>query len=151
MESARADFFAGVLFFVNDPVAAFFAAEEKVTKALSSAPDHARGHAQLGYIDTYTKRATEGIAECEHALALDQNVAQAHSGIGWGKIFLGRAEETEARIAAALRVAQGKGDCVGEVARLGGRQLVDGIGHRPDNSDFRTEQELLCTDVDSNL
>lgn len=26
--------------------------------------------------------------------------------------------------------AQGKGDCIGEVARLGWHQLVDGIGHR---------------------
>ena len=73
--SARADFLAGALFFVTDPVAAFFAAEAKVTKALSSVPDHARGHMVLGYIDIFTKRAAEGIAECEHALALDRNLA----------------------------------------------------------------------------
>jgi TolB-like protein/class 3 adenylate cyclase len=103
--SARADFLAGALFFVTDPVAAFFAAEAKVTKALSSVPDHARGHMVLGYIDIFTKRAAEGIAECEHALALDRNLAQAHSGIGWGKIFLGRAEETESHIVEALRLS----------------------------------------------
>ena len=103
--SARTDFLAGALFFVTDPTAAFFAAEAKLTKALSSVPDHARGHTTLGYVYTYTKRAAQGIAECEHALALDRNLAQAHSGIGWGKIFIGRAEETEAHIAEALRLS----------------------------------------------
>ncbi len=47
----------------------------------------------------------EGIAECEHALALDRNLANAHSAIGFGKIFIGRAEETEAHIAEALRLS----------------------------------------------
>ena len=47
----------------------------------------------------------EGIAECEHALALDRNLASAHSFIGLGKIFIGRAEETEAHIAEALRLS----------------------------------------------
>ena len=52
-----------------------------------------------------TKRAAEGIAECEHALALDRNLASAHSIIGSGKIFIGRAEETEAHIGEALRLS----------------------------------------------
>ena len=47
----------------------------------------------------------EGIAECEHALALDRNLANAHAFIGFGKIFVGRAEETEAHIAEALRLS----------------------------------------------
>ena len=47
----------------------------------------------------------EGIAECEHALALDRNLANAHAIIGLGKIFIGRAEETEAHIAEALRLS----------------------------------------------
>src|SRR5208283_5305652 len=78
------------------PTAAFAAAEAKLTKALSSVPDHARAHMSLGFVDIRTKRAAEGIAEFEHALALDQNLAAAHSGIGFGKIFIGFAEETEA-------------------------------------------------------
>jgi hypothetical protein len=69
---------------VTDPKAAFASAEAKLTKALSSIPDHARGHMYLGLIDILTKRAAEGIAECEHALALDRNLAQAHSTIGLG-------------------------------------------------------------------
>ena len=52
-----------------------------------------------------TKRAAAGIAECEHALALDRNLADAHACIGVGKIFIGRAEETEAHIAEALRLS----------------------------------------------
>ena len=103
--SARADVTAGALFFVTDPVAAFFAAEAKLTKALSSVPDHPRAHLSLGIVDVYTKRAAEGIAECEHALTLDRNLAHAHSVIGRGKIFVGRAEETEAHVAEALRLS----------------------------------------------
>ena len=59
----------------------------------------------LGVVDIFTKRAAEGIAECEHALALDRNLAHAHSLIGFGKIFIGRAEETEAHVAEALRLS----------------------------------------------
>ena len=103
--SARADVIAGGLSFVADPMAALAAAEAKLTKALSSVPDHARGHMSLGYVDILTKRAAEGIAECEHALALDRNLADAHSIIGLGKIFVGRAEETEAHVAEALRLS----------------------------------------------
>src|ERR1700729_2303269 len=103
--SARTDSIAGGLFFVTDPAAAFAAAEAKLTKALSWVPDHARAHLYLAYVDIFTKRASEGIAECEHALALDRNLAGAHAFIGIGKIFIGRAEETEAHIGEALRLS----------------------------------------------
>ena len=103
--SARADVVEGALSFVTDPMAAFAAAEAKLTKALSSVPDHARGHMLLGLVDIFTKRAAEGIAECEHALGLDRNLATAHSIIGIGKIFIGRAEETEAHVGEALRLS----------------------------------------------
>ena len=36
---------------------------------------------------------------------LDRNLADAHSAIGFGKIFIGRAEETEAHIGEALRLS----------------------------------------------
>ena len=103
--SAHTDVAAGAQSFVADPVAAFAAAEAKLTKALSSVPDHARGHMTLGYVYILTKRAARGIAECEHALALDRNLAIAHSIIGFGKTFIGRAEETEAHIVEALRLS----------------------------------------------
>jgi TolB-like protein/class 3 adenylate cyclase len=101
--SARADVDATNLFFVPDTMAVFAAAEAKLTKALSSVPDHARGHLWLGIVEILTKRAAEGIAECERALELDRNLAGAHATIGFGKIFIGRAEETEAHVAEALR------------------------------------------------
>ena len=103
--SARVDALEGANSFVTDPVAAFAAAQSKLTKALSSVPDHTRALLYLGLVHIWTKRATEGIAECEHALDLDRNLAEAHSAIGLGKIFVGRAEETEAHIAEALRLS----------------------------------------------
>ena len=101
--SARADAISGVLVFVADSAAAFFAAETKLTKALSSVPDHARDHMLLGYVEILTKRAARGIAECEHALALDRNLGQAQAYVGFGKIYVGRAEEAEAHIIEAIR------------------------------------------------
>ena len=69
---------SGRKLFCDRPVAAFAAAEAKLTKALSSVPDHARAHMHLGLVQILTRRAAEGIAECEHALALDRNLADAH-------------------------------------------------------------------------
>jgi TolB-like protein/Flp pilus assembly protein TadD len=103
--SAAADLLTGANSFAANPLAAFGAAEAKLTKALSSAPDHARSHMWLGSVYMLTKRAMQGIAECEHALALDRNLANAHSAIGLGKIFIGRSEETEAHIRVALRLS----------------------------------------------
>jgi TolB-like protein len=102
---ARADALEGASFFVTDPMAAFVAAEARLTKALSSVPDHARGHMLLGYVHICTKRAAEGIIECDHSLELDRNLASAHSIIGFGKIFIGRAEEAEAHVSEALRLS----------------------------------------------
>ena len=76
---------------------------EGPTKALSSLPDHARGHVFLGYVKILTKRARRGVAEVNIELALDRNLADAHAFIGLGKIFTGRAEEAEAHIGEALR------------------------------------------------
>jgi tetratricopeptide (TPR) repeat protein len=103
--SARVDGLEGANSFVADPIAALATAEAKLTKVLSSVPDHARAHMNLGLVHIWTRRAADGIPECEHALALDRNLAEAHSVIGLGKIFIGRAEETEAHIAEALRLS----------------------------------------------
>jgi tetratricopeptide (TPR) repeat protein len=53
----------------------------------------------------FTKRAAQAIAQCEHALALDRNLAPAHALIGGAKFFLGRGAETEAHINEALRLS----------------------------------------------
>ena len=103
--SARVDELEGALCFAPDPMTAFVAAEAKLTKALSSVPDHAYGHMVLGLVEIFTKRAAQGIAECEHALELHRNLAFAHSTIGLGKILIGHAEETEAHVAEALRLS----------------------------------------------
>jgi TolB-like protein/class 3 adenylate cyclase/tetratricopeptide (TPR) repeat protein len=103
--SAGADVVEGSSILVADPSAALAAAEAKLTTALSSVPDHALGHMWLGLVDILTKRAAEGIANCEHALGLDRNLATAHSAIGYGKIFISRAEETETHIGEALRLS----------------------------------------------
>ena len=103
--SAAADVADGANSYVTDAMAALAAAEGKLTKALSSVPDHARAHMWLGFVDIMTRRAAQGIARCEHALALDRNLATAHSAIGFGKIFIGRAEEAEAHIGDAQRLS----------------------------------------------
>jgi TolB-like protein/class 3 adenylate cyclase len=90
---------------VADPTVVFAAAEAKLTKVLFSLPDNAHGHMWLGLVKIYTKRAHDGIAECEHALALDRNLVHAHACIGLGKILIGRAEETEAHVGEALRLS----------------------------------------------
>jgi TolB-like protein len=103
--SAHADAVAGVQFLVTDPAVAFFSAETKLIKALSIVPDRPQGHMTLGFVYMSTKRATRGIAECEHALALDRNLASAHAFIGMGKVLIGRAEETEAHVGEAFRLS----------------------------------------------
>jgi tetratricopeptide (TPR) repeat protein len=103
--SAGTEAVEGANSFVTDPIAAFAAAEAKLTKALSSVPDHAYGHMWLGLVEIFTKRTAQGIAECEYALALDRNLANANAAIGFGKILTGCAEETEARIAEVLRLS----------------------------------------------
>jgi tetratricopeptide (TPR) repeat protein len=59
----------------------------------------------MGLVKIFTNRAAQGIAECERALALDRNLAQAHSNIGTAKVYLGRSGETEAHMGQALRLS----------------------------------------------
>jgi TolB-like protein len=103
--SARVDVVEGGSVLVTEPVVVFVAAEAKLIKALSAVPDHSRAHLFLGTVEILTKRAAQGIAECEHALELNRNLAGAYATIGWGKIFIGRAEETEDHIVEALRLS----------------------------------------------
>jgi len=80
-------------------------AEAYVNKALKLWPDSAAAHYTLGALRAYGNRAAQGIAECERALAIDRNFAAAHTYIGTAKLFLGRAEETEAHILEAFRIS----------------------------------------------
>jgi tetratricopeptide (TPR) repeat protein len=92
--------------FVDDAGGALVArTEATLIKALTLAPDHAAEHCWLGRLLIGSKRPSQGIAECERALALDRNLASAHAFIGLGKNAVGRAEETEAHVQEALRLS----------------------------------------------
>ena len=57
--SAAADVADGGNSYVTDSMAALAAAEKKLTKALSSVADHARGHMWLGLVNIMTRRAAQ--------------------------------------------------------------------------------------------
>jgi len=101
---ARVDTALGALM-TDDWSARFAAAETTITKVLSLAPNHASAHAALGVVQMFTKRAAQGITECEQALALDRNLARAHGSIAVAKYFLGRGEEIEPHINEAFRLS----------------------------------------------
>jgi TolB-like protein/class 3 adenylate cyclase/tetratricopeptide (TPR) repeat protein len=102
---AIVDLTIGASLLADDLTACFLAAETNAIKALSLAPDHALAHRVLGGIYIFTNRAAQGIAECERALALDRNLANAHGAIGIAKYFIGRAAETEGHVLEALRLS----------------------------------------------
>ncbi|WP_338025297.1 tetratricopeptide repeat protein [Bradyrhizobium yuanmingense] len=89
----------------DDYSARLAAAETTITKVLSLSPNHASGHAILGTVQILTRRAAQGIAECDHAVTLDRNLARAHAMIGLAKYFLGRGAETESHINEAFRLS----------------------------------------------
>ena len=102
---ANVDLIAAISLLTDEPTASLSAAETNAIKALSLAPDEAVVHLILGAIYILTNRAVQGIAECEHALALNRNLAKAHSAIGLAKVLMGRAAETEGHVLEALRLS----------------------------------------------
>ena len=102
---ANVDLIAGFSLLTDEPTACFLAAETNAIKALSLAPSDAYAHQVLGATYIMTNRAVQGIAECEHALVLDRNLAGAHSTIGIAKTLMGRAAETEGHIIEAFRLS----------------------------------------------
>ena len=132
--SARTDVVAGALSVYGRSRGGLRGGRSEVHQGLGVGPGPCARHMYLGLVHIFTKRAAEGIAECEHALPLDRNLAEAHCAIGLGKIFIGRAEETEAHIAEALRLSPrdtvayfgcGCGQCEGPPRQLpAGRRVV---------------------------
>jgi TolB-like protein len=102
---AAIDMAIASLFLGDDAHERVATAETALIKALALAPQHALAHMFLGTVRLVSHHAAQGIAECEHALALNQNLADAHAFIGYGKICVGRATETEAHIHEALRLS----------------------------------------------
>ena len=92
-------------FITDDRAARLAMAETTLIKTLSYVPDHAAAHMLLGCVQMYTNRAAQGLAECERALVLDRNLADAHGFIGLAKYFAGRGAETEAHIHEATRLS----------------------------------------------
>jgi class 3 adenylate cyclase/TolB-like protein len=89
----------------DDRLARLAAGEVFATRALALAPEHPLGHMCLGLAYVFNYRATQGIAQCERALALDRNLAVAHAYIGMAKWFVGRGEETQGHIDEAFRLS----------------------------------------------
>ena len=85
------------------------AAEAILIKALSIAPQHARAHLWLGNVEILTNPAAQGSSECERALTLNRNLADAHCFIGIAKALIGRGAETEAHVQDALRPPRDNG------------------------------------------
>lgn len=103
--TAFVDLTMGADMLTDNRAALLSAAETNAIKALSLAPDHAVAHMLLGGVYFFTARATQGIAECEQALALDRNLANAHGYIGNAKYLTGKAAETENHILEAFRLS----------------------------------------------
>jgi TolB-like protein len=81
------------------------AAEVAATKALALAPDSADAHLTYGIV-LFAMRAPErALREFEFAVSLEANLATAHAYLGLMKVFLGRARETRAHVAEAIRLS----------------------------------------------
>jgi TolB-like protein len=80
-------------------------AEGAATKAISLAPQHAAAHLILGRLQIFTNRTAQGIAECQRALTLDRNLADAHAVIGLAELTRGHPEQTETEVNEALRLS----------------------------------------------
>jgi TolB-like protein/class 3 adenylate cyclase len=102
---AAIDTASAVHFIVDDGDLRLRAAEAALVKALSLAPEHALAHMFLGCVQFCSGRAAQGVAECEHTLALNRNLAEAHGALGAAKTINGRAMETEEHVQEALRLS----------------------------------------------
>ena len=91
--------------FPDDRAARLSVAEANLVKALSLAPENAHAHLALGMIQNWTNRASQAIRECERALELNRNLANAHGHLGAAKIQIGRPVDAEAHVREALRLS----------------------------------------------
>ena len=105
VQAAAVDVALAVTFLPDDRAARLASAEAAVTKALSIAPENASAHLCLGMIQMSTNRAALAIRECELALELDRNLANAHHRIGEARFLLGQAKDTESHVQEALRLS----------------------------------------------
>jgi TolB-like protein/Flp pilus assembly protein TadD len=102
---AATDCIVGGAHLTDNQLSRLTAAEAWLTRTLSLAPNNAQAHFWLGNVFVFTKRADQGIAEFERALALDRNLANAHAFIGFAKAVVGRPAETEGHVQEAIRLS----------------------------------------------
>ncbi|MGY8663941.1 adenylate/guanylate cyclase domain-containing protein [Bradyrhizobium sp. UFLA05-109] len=95
----------GVLFLTDHPHEHLTAAETMVLKALCLSPDHPWAHFTLAFLLINTNRLAQGMAECERALALDRNLADARVMMGIAKFYMGCGADTECHVNEALRLS----------------------------------------------
>jgi TolB-like protein len=89
----------------DDRAAQIGAAETAAKQALVLAPDSAEAHVTYGTV-LYAMRAPErALREFEFAVGLGGNLAAAHAYLGQMKLSLGRARETRAHVAEAMRLS----------------------------------------------
>ena len=94
------------LSYATDDLSRFRAAAEvKLSKALSLAPNHAFAHAVMGVALCATNRIARGIEELQRALAINPNLASARAHIGAVHAYVDQAGETEAHVLEALRLS----------------------------------------------
>ena len=126
VQTAVVDFQFAEYLFSEDRASRLARAEAALLEAIRLAPDHAGAHLSLGPVLCVTGRAWEAIAECERALAIDQNLAAAHGAIAAFKAHVGRAEETEAHVREALRLSPRDSSAFHWLMFVGGANLVMG-------------------------
>jgi TolB-like protein/class 3 adenylate cyclase len=80
-------------------------ADAAIAKALTLAPNNAFAHLVRGMLLHISRAPEAALREAELAVKLDRNLAWAHVELGFAKAMLGRAEETEAHIAEAMRLS----------------------------------------------
>ena len=137
---AAVDVTAANIYQIKDRQLRLVAAEKTLTDVLLRAPNYAYAHFLMGMTFTFTGRPSQGIAECERALALDRNLAAARAFIGVTKHRLGRVEETEADVRAALRISPRDQDAFVWFAYLATAKLYLGK-HDEAIEDYRRSQE----------
>jgi TolB-like protein len=102
---ANMDIANALSFSPDDRVERLLGTETVLNEALRLDPEDAVAHLCLGIVRIHTNRAADGIRKCERAFELNRNLVNAHGHIGYAKVMLGRAEETEAHILEALRLS----------------------------------------------
>jgi tetratricopeptide (TPR) repeat protein len=92
---ATVDAALGVLLLTDRPHEHLTAAETRVLRALRLAPDHAWAHLTFAVVLICSNRVAQGMAECDRALALDPNLADAYRCWGGKKLYGSRCRYRE--------------------------------------------------------